>query len=184
MPALLAQLLMDYLWSPWRYQYMSGAARREGCIFCEMRDADPARDRERLVLYRGRFNLIVLNLFPYNCGHAMIAPYQHTSTLAGLDAQAMMEMMELARDLENALKSAYQPQGYNVGMNLGRAAGAGIENHLHLHVLPRWNGDANFMTTVGEARILPEDLSTTYEKLVGFFREKSVNSSSHTAASQ
>jgi ATP adenylyltransferase len=171
---------MDYLWSPWRYQYMSGAARPEGCIFCDMAASDPAQDRVRLILYRGRLNLIVLNLFPYNCGHAMIAPYRHTGTLAGLGTETMTEMMELTRDLEAALKNAYQPQGYNMGMNLGRAAGAGIEDHLHLHVLPRWTGDANFMTTVGESRILPEDLGTTYEKLAGFFHEKSVSSGSHT----
>jgi ATP adenylyltransferase len=153
---------------------MSGAARREGCIFCEMAASDPAHDRDRLILYRARFNLIVLNLFPYNCGHAMIAPYRHTATLAGLDTSSMTEMMELMRDLETALKSAYQPQGYNFGMNLGRAAGAGIEDHLHLHALPRWNGDANFMTTVGETRVLPEDLGTTYEKLAVFFRDRTI----------
>jgi len=160
---------------------MSGAARREGCIFCEMAASAPAHDRDRLILYRGHFNLIVLNLFPYNCGHAMIAPYRHTATLAALDTCIMTEMMELMRDLETALKSAYQPQGYNFGMNLGRAAGAGIEDHLHLHVLPRWNGDANFMTTVGEARVLPEDLGTTYEKLAGFFRDRSIGSGAETA---
>ena len=163
---------MDYLWSPWRYKYISGEARRDGCIFCEMAASDPAHDQERLVLFRGRFNLIVLNLFPYNCGHTMIAPYQHTATLAGLEAETLTEIMELTRDLEAALRSAYQPQGLNMGMNLGRAAGAGIEDHLHLHVLPRWNGDANFMTTVGDARVLPEDLGTTYEKLAAFFRGK------------
>src|SRR4029077_5601231 len=111
-------------------QYMSGAARPDGCIFCDMAASDPAHDRERLILYRGRFNLIVLNLFPYNCGQPMIAPYQPTATLAALDSGTMTEMMELTRDLEAALKSAYHPQGYNFGMNLGRAAGAGIEDHL------------------------------------------------------
>jgi ATP adenylyltransferase len=162
---------MDYIWSPWRYQYMSGAAKREGCIFCEMAAADRAGDRERLILHRGRFNLIVLNLFPYNSGHAMIAPYQHVASLESLDTEALGEMMTLARQLEVALKAAYRPQGYNLGMNLGRSAGAGIADHLHLHVLPRWNGDANFMTTVGETRVLPEDLDTTYRRLVDFFRE-------------
>ena len=162
---------MDYIWSPWRYQYLSGAAKREGCIFCEMAAADPAGDRERLVLHRGRFNLIVLNLFPYNSGHAMIAPYRHVASLEGLDTEALGEMMTLARQLEAALKAAYRPQGYNLGMNLGRSARAGIADHLHLHVLPRWNGDANFMTTVGETRVLPEDLDTTYRRLVDFFRK-------------
>ncbi|HEY6291588.1 MAG TPA: HIT domain-containing protein [Terriglobia bacterium] len=168
---------MDYLWSPWRFQYMtSGEVRRDRCIFCEMSWADPAQDAERLILYRGRFNLIVLNLFPYTSGHAMVAPYQHAASLEELEADTLSEMMALARDLEAALRTAYQPQGYNVGMNLGRAAGAGIADHLHLHVLPRWNGDANFMTTVGESRVLPEDLGTSYEKLVGFFRERPASS--------
>jgi ATP adenylyltransferase len=102
---------MDYIWSPWRYQYMSSAAKREGCIFCDMAAADPEHDRERLILHRGRFNLIVLNLFPYNSGHAMIAPYQHVASLEGLEAEALGEMMTLARDLEAALKAAYHPQG-------------------------------------------------------------------------
>lgn len=163
---------MDYIWSPWRYQYMSGAEKREGCIFCDMAAADPAHDRERLILHRGRFNLIVLNLFPYNSGHAMIAPYRHVASLENLETESLVEMMTLARDLEVALKAAYHPQGYNLGMNLGRSAGAGIADHLHLHVLPRWNGDANFMTTVGETRVLPEDLDTTYRRLVEFFQGK------------
>jgi len=163
---------MDYIWSPWRFQYMSGTARREGCIFCEMTRADPAQDEDRLILHRGRFNLIVLNLFPYTSGHVMVAPYQHTASLEGLDIDTLGEMMELARDLEITLRAAYEAQGYNIGMNLGRAAGAGIADHLHLHVLPRWNGDANFMTTIGESRVLPEDLSTSYSKLARFFPKR------------
>jgi len=159
---------MDYLWSPWRYQYVSGGAHRDVCIFCEMA-ADPARDRERLVLHRGRFNLIVLNRFPYTSGHAMVAPYQHVATLELLGADVLAEMMTLAGALETALRAAYRPDGYNLGMNLGRSAGAGIVDHLHLHVLPRWNGDVNFMTSVSDTRVLPEDLNTSYEKLAAFF---------------
>jgi ATP adenylyltransferase len=161
---------MDYLWSPWRFQYVSRGGEREGCIFCEMARLDPARDRERLILYRGRLNLIVLNLFPYTTGHVMVAPYAHVAHLRDLDAESLKEMMLLARDLEAALASAYQPQGYNLGMNLGISAGAGIADHLHLHVLPRWTGDTNFMTAVGETRVHPEDLATTYEKLSRAFR--------------
>ena len=161
---------MDYLWSPWRYQYVSGATPRDPCIFCEMA-ADPASDRERLVLRRGRFNFVVLNRFPYTSGHVMIAPYEHAAGLAGLADETLSEMMLLARDLEEALREAYRPQGFNLGMNLGRSAGAGVAGHLHLHVLPRWSGDANFMTTVGETRVLPEDLDTSYRKLADFFRK-------------
>ncbi len=161
---------MDYLWSPWRYAYVSGATHRDVCIFCEMA-SDPAQDRERLVLHRGRLNLIVLNRFPYTSGHVMIAPYQHVATLADLGVETLSEMMTLARALEAALREAYRPDGYNLGMNLGRSAGAGIANHLHLHVLPRWNGDVNFMTSISDTRVLPEDLDTSYEKLAGFFRQ-------------
>ena len=149
---------------------ISGGTQPGVCVFCDLAAGDPAGDRERLVLCRGRFNLIVLNCFPYTSGHAMIAPYEHTATLAGLGADALGEMIRLARDLEAALGAAYRPEGYNIGMNLGRAAGAGIADHLHLHVLPRWAGDSNFMTTVGETRVLPEALDTSYDKLAGFFR--------------
>jgi ATP adenylyltransferase len=161
---------MDYLWSPWRYQYVTGAVHRDVCIFCEMA-ANPGQDRERLVLQRGRANLIVLNRFPYTSGHLMVAPYRHTATLEGLPAEALTEMMTMARDAEAALREAYRPDGYNLGMNLGRPAGAGIADHLHLHVLPRWNGDVNFMTSVSNTRVLPEDLDTSYQKLVGYFRQ-------------
>jgi ATP adenylyltransferase len=161
---------MDYLWSPWRYAYVSGAAHRDVCIFCEMA-SDVAHDRERLVLHRGKFNLIVLNRFPYTSGHVMIAPYQHVAALADLDLETLSEIMALAQMLETVLRGAYRPDGYNIGMNLGRAAGAGIADHLHLHVLPRWSGDVNFMTAVAETRVLPEDLNTSYEKLVAFFRQ-------------
>lgn len=160
---------MDYLWSPWRYQYVSGGAHRDVCIFCEMA-SDPALDRERLVLHRGRFNLVVLNRFPYTSGHVMVAPYQHTATLTEIDVETLAEMMTLTRRLETVLREAYRPDGYNIGMNLGRSAGAGIVDHLHLHVLPRWNGDVNFMTSVSDTRVLPEDLNTSYEKLAEFFR--------------
>jgi ATP adenylyltransferase len=161
---------MDHLWSPWRYPYVSGGTHRDVCIFCEMA-SDPAQDREHLVLHRGRFNLIVLNRFPYTSGHVMVAPYQHVATLTELDAETLAEMMGLARKMEAALRDAYRPDGYNLGMNLGRSAGAGIADHLHLHVLPRWSGDVNFMTSVSDTRVLPENLNTSYEKLAAFFRQ-------------
>ena len=160
---------MDYLWSPWRYQYVSGATRSGQCIFCEMASGDPSRDSERFILHRGRFNLVVLNIFPYTPGHSLIAPYKHVPNLTALGGEELSEMMILARDLEGALQTAYRPEGLNLGMNLGRSAGAGIADHVHMHVLPRWAGDSNFMTVVGETRVLPEDLSTTYEKLAALF---------------
>jgi len=160
---------MDILWSPWRFRYVSEGLNQGGCIFCDQAAADPARDRENLILHRGQSNLIVLNLFPYTTGHAMIAPYAHVAMLSDLEAATLGEMMALAQKLQAALESAYQPEGYNLGMNLGRCAGAGVADHLHLHILPRWTGDSSFMTAVGETRVQPEDLRTTYEKLVRFF---------------
>jgi ATP adenylyltransferase len=154
---------MDYLWTPWRYAYIAGASKEDGCIFC---DAVAAGDDEKtLIVFRGAKNFIILNRFPYTTGHVMVVPYAHAADFAAADPEALSEMMGLAQRVQSALESAYHPQGYNLGMNLGRAAGAGVVNHLHLHVLPRWSGDANFMTVVGETRVEPEDLSTTYEKL-------------------
>ena len=126
-------------------------------------------DRENLILHRGRLNFIVLNRFPYTTGHTMIAPYAHVATLNSLDGEALREMMELAQRVHAALESTYHPEGYNLGMNLGRCAGAGVADHLHLHLLPRWTGDSSFITVVGETRVQPEDLATVYDKLVRFF---------------
>lgn len=161
---------MDQLWTPWRFDYVSQAAKAPGCVFCDMAAADPAQDREHLIFHRARFNFVVLNLFPYTTGHSIVVPYAHVADLAGVNPEALGEMIGLARDLEAALAQAYHPDGYNLGMNLGRVAGAGVADHVHLHVLPRWSGDANFMTVVGETRIHPEDLLTTYDKLLGVFR--------------
>jgi len=161
---------MDYLWSPWRFRYVSEGVKEDGCVFCEKIRAHASRDRENLILHRARFNFILLNLFPYTPGHLMVVPYAHVANLTDLDLDTMGEMMELARETQSALSSTYRPQGYNLGMNLGKSAGAGVADHLHLHFLPRWKGDTNFMSSIAETRVLPEDLSTTYDKLVGFFR--------------
>jgi len=164
---------MDYLWSPWRYRYVSQAGNKEGCIFCEKAAQDASRDREHLILHRGRLNFILLNLFPYTTGHAMVAPYAHVANLEDLATETLNEMMELAQKLQRALKSCYRPEGYNLGMNLGKCAGAGVAAHLHLHLLPRWTGDSNFMTPIGETRVQPEDLATTYDKLAPYFPRES-----------
>jgi ATP adenylyltransferase len=156
---------MDYIWTPWRYQYMKQveAGERPECIFC----AAAARkdDSETLVVYRGTKVFVILNRFPYTSGHVMIVPYAHVGDLGGCDPEALSEMMKLAQRVEAAFRATYKPDGMNLGMNLARAGGAGVVGHLHLHVLPRWFGDANFMTVVGETRVLPEDLRTTYERL-------------------
>jgi ATP adenylyltransferase len=154
---------MDYLWTPWRYQYIATADRDDGCVLCE---APEAGDDERmLIVHRGKKNYIILNRYPYTSGHVMIVPYVHQGTLPGLESSTAAEMMELAQVLERALESLYHPQGYNLGMNIGRAAGAGIAGHLHMHVLPRWTGDTSFITAVGETRVEPEELSVTYQRL-------------------
>jgi ATP adenylyltransferase len=164
---------MDYLWSPWRYQYIREGTRRNGCPFCEMARRDPARDRECYILHRARLNFVFLNLYPYTTGHVLVTPYAHVASLSDLGDETLQEMMVLARQAEAALKSTYHAEGYNAGMNLGKCAGAGVADHLHLHFLPRWVGDTNFVSVVSETRVLPEDLSTTYDKLVGFFRKAS-----------
>jgi ATP adenylyltransferase len=160
---------MDHLWSPWRFRYVSESAGNQACFLCAAAAAGPGHDREHRVLHRGRKNLVLLNIFPYTNGHTMIAPYAHVADFAGLDRETASEMMELAQKVQSALEACYHPEGYNLGMNLGRCAGAGLADHLHLHVLPRWTGDASFMTAVGETRVLPENLDSTYEKLVRFF---------------
>ena len=154
---------MDYLWTPWRYRYMADAAKNDRCIFCDALAV--ADDQESLIVRRGKKNFIILNRFPYTTGHVMIVPFAHVAEFSACDAETLSEMMCLAQQVQAALASAYRPEGYNLGMNLGRCAGAGVTGHLHLHVLPRWTGDANFMTTVSETRMEPEDLGVTYEKL-------------------
>jgi len=160
---------MDQLWTPWRFRYVSQEERKD-CVFCEMAAADPTKNREHLILHRAHFSFIVLNLFPYTTGHSMIVPYEHVGSLEGVRRETLQEMMDLARDLERACGAVYHPEGYNLGMNIGKSAGAGVADHLHLHLLPRWTGDTNFMTTVGETRVHPEDLLTTYEKMVSAFQ--------------
>ena len=156
---------MDYLWSPWRYRYVAGGVKDDRCIFCAA--AEARDDFQSLIVLRSRKNFVILNRYPYTSGHLMVVPYAHQATLAASEPDTLAEMMALAQRSEQALEELYHPDGYNLGMNIGRAAGAGIAGHLHLHVLPRWIGDTNFMTTVGETRVQPEELTTTYERLRG-----------------
>jgi ATP adenylyltransferase len=154
---------LDYLWSPWRYRYLTEPVNPEGCIFCTIAAAN--RDEENLIVYRGAHNFVVLNRFPYTSGHLMVVPYRHTADLAGLDEAEASELMALTRGSERHLRATYRPDGLNLGMNIGESAGAGIAGHIHMHVLPRWTGDANFMTTVGRTRVLPEELEVTWRRL-------------------
>lgn len=159
---------MDRLYTPWRYDYIKGASGEktghgDACVFCSL--SARTDDEQTFVLHRARLNFVVLNIYPYTSGHLMVVPFEHTADFAALDTETSGEMMDLAKRAQAALQEVYRPHGYNLGINLGQAAGAGVTDHLHLHLLPRWSGDSNFMTTVAETRVLPEDLRTTYDRL-------------------
>ena len=159
---------MEHLWSPWRYNYIASAGTTPAkCPFCV--DQDTSTDKDRLIVYRGTHNFIILNLYPYTLGHFMVAPYTHMAKLDDAQPEQMAEMMVLAQRGIGVLRKLYKPEGFNLGMNLGHCAGAGIREHLHLHVVARWIGDANFMTITGETRVLSEDLSVTYRRFVESF---------------
>jgi ATP adenylyltransferase len=159
---------MDRLWSPWRFEYIRTADQAPSCVFCDVLQQD--RDAENFVLFRGGNAFVILNLFPYTSGHLLVVANRHISSLSDAEARELHEIIDLSRHCENALRQEYHPDGYNLGFNLGRAAGAGVEHHLHLHVLPRWVGDSNFVSVVGETRVLPEELSVTYKRLLPYFR--------------
>jgi ATP adenylyltransferase len=161
---------MDHLWTPWRSTYMEAKKEPGACIFCDAA-RDPSMDEQTLVVFRGQLCFVILNRYPYTSGHLMIVPYEHVARLNETSRKASGEMMDLARRAEQVLERAYRPDGLNMGLNIGTAAGAGIAQHVHLHMLPRWSGDANFMTTVGQARIIPEALEETYRKLRAGFAE-------------
>jgi len=159
---------MDYLWSPWRYAYVSSPPADQKCILCAISSA--SEDDKNYVVLRAERNFVVLNRYPYTTGHLMIAPFVHAGSLEEADPRTLEEMMLLARRAEKALRSVYRAEGFNLGLNIGRSAGAGVPGHIHMHALPRWQGDTNFMTTIGETRVLSEDLETTYRRLSDAFR--------------
>lgn len=159
---------MDYLWTPWRFQYVSATGPTgQECIFCHARRE--RRDSELLVLHRADHCLVILNRFPYNTGHLMIAPYRHIALLEDASREELHEIIQLSAHCQQALRETYQPEGFNIGMNLGNCAGAGVAGHIHMHLLPRWVGDSSFMTVVGETRVLPETLDVTLQKLAKHF---------------
>ncbi len=165
---------MDRLWSPWRLKYVTGGEASSQCVFCAagvQNSAAPASPgQDALVVARGQFAFVILNLYPYNNGHLMVVPVRHFRDLASATDVELVEMMRLIRDAEVALQESYQPNGINVGINLGQSAGAGIADHLHVHLVPRWTGDTNFMTVVGATRVLPETLEQTAAKLRPVFQ--------------
>jgi len=154
---------MEHIWTPWRYAYVSTAEGAKGCIFCEK----PAEnnDEANYIVYRGKHCFIILNIFPYTSGHVMVVPYAHLDRLDKLPADAAQELIALTQRVETVFRQLYKPDGVNLGMNIGKAAGAGVAGHIHMHVLPRWVADANFMTVVGETRVLPEALDVTARRI-------------------
>ena len=158
---------MEHLWSPWRLAYITGGVSAGGCVFCDAlldAGADP------LIVHRGKTCFVILNLFPYNNGHLMVIPNRHIATLASATPEERGELIELTAYAEVALTEAFAPHGLNLGINLGKPAGAGILDHVHMHVVPRWNGDTNFMTVVGRTRVLPEELPDTAARLRPIFQ--------------
>jgi len=156
---------MDYLWTPWRYAYVTAAKKISGCVFCDLpKEEDDAKVR---IVYRSQNCYIVLNTYPYTPGHVMIVPFAHLDELQKVPAAAANEMMALAQRMERVLRVLYSPDGINMGLNIGKAAGAGVAGHIHMHVLPRWVADSNFVSVIGETRILPESLEMTYERIKG-----------------
>lgn len=153
---------MKYIWAPWRMAYIL-SEKKEGCLFCEKWRAD--KDEENYILYRGKENFILLNLYPYNPGHLMVAPYNHKSLLDELNVEEFKEHFELVAYGIAKLREACQPDGFNAGLNLGKVAGAGVEEHLHTHIVPRWDGDTSLMPVIAESKVIPEALDATYARL-------------------
>ena len=160
---------MDYLWTPWRYAYVSNAEKVAGCVFCEAAKSND--DEKTRIVYRGKRCFVILNTYPYTLGHVMIVPYAHLDELRKLPADAANELMALSQRMEDVLRELYRPDGVNLGMNIGKAAGAGIAGHIHMHVLPRWVADANFVSVIGETRVLPETLEETWKRMRGAIQQ-------------
>lgn len=153
---------MKRIYAPWRYKYVSNPDS-EGCIFCKANRSDD--DRKSGVLFRGKSGFAIMNLYPYNNGHIMVAPYRHTGDFGELNEDEMLEMSSMLKEWQKVIKKAMNPDGFNIGMNLGRIAGAGFEDHLHYHLVPRWSGDTNFMPIIGETKVVPMSIDEAYELL-------------------
>ncbi len=160
---------MKVVWAPWRMEYVGSDQEREGCIFCPGHDR--AQDEKKLILYRGEWSIVLMNRFPYSNGHLLVAPLRHISSFDALSQDEKLDLLNMVERSLSALKEVMDPAGFNIGMNLGKVAGAGVEDHMHFHVVPRWSGDTNYMTVLGEVRIIPEHIRATYEKLLPFFKE-------------
>ncbi len=161
---------LENLWSPWRIKYILDD-KPQGCVFCAAFAADPAQDREYLIVHRGAHCGVLLNLYPYNNGHLMVIPFAHLPTFETLPVEALAEVMTLSNRCLRALRRAMNPQGFNIGANLGQVGGAGIADHVHMHVVPRWSGDTNFMTSLSGIRCVPESLQQTFDKIMAAWED-------------
>ena len=159
---------MNHLWTPWRMKYIDNHDKEEGCVFCNAQAREDGTSN--LIAFRGERNFVILNLYPYTSGHLMVVPFTHIPTLEELDKITRTEMMELVSQCMVVLQKVYRPQGFNMGANIGTAAGAGVPGHVHIHIVPRWGGDTNFMSTLGETRVLPEAIEVTYQRISEGFR--------------
>ena len=157
--------MAEQLWAPWRLKYIEAADKAQGCIFCDFPAEGVSHDAENFILHRGEHAFLILNAFPYSNGHLMVVPYRHTSTLEAYTPDEMLDVMTLTRVSIRMLQAAFAPHAFNCGLNMGRVAGAGIAEHLHWHVVPRWNGDTNFMTVLADTRVIPEGLPAVYDRL-------------------
>ncbi len=155
---------MEKLWAPWRMEYIQNVDKKDGgCIFCDLPKED--RDRENLILYRGSTCFVIMNRFPYNNGHLMAVPFKHTADSQDLDDTEALELWQCINTCKRVLKEKIHPDGFNIGMNLGRTAGAGIDQHVHMHIVPRWNGDTNFMPVIGQTKVISQALLASYDQL-------------------
>ncbi len=159
---------MKVLWAPWRMEYILSDQKEGGCIFCPGEDRN--QDQARLILYVGPLTMVIMNRFPYINGHLLVAPVRHVSALEDLNGGEMLDLITMVRRSIAILKEVMGPEGFNVGLNLGRVAGAGVEEHLHFHIVPRWGGDTNFMAVFGDVRVIPEHIEQTYQKLLPYFK--------------
>ena len=161
---------MKVLWAPWRMEYINSDNKEEGCIFCPGNDR--SQDGRRLILYVGEFSIVLMNKFPYINGHLLIAPLRHVNALDALSAKEKLDLINMVEKSVGVLKETINPEGFNIGLNLGKIAGAGVEDHIHFHVVPRWSGDTNYMTIFGEVRVIPEHIEKTYKTLLPFFKQE------------
>ena len=160
---------MKRLLAPWRMEYILDEKKHGSCLFCDISQSNKAKDRKNLILYRGKHCFVVLNKYPYNSGHLMVVPYFHTPTFDGLDDDVLFDLMKTQKISVDMLKKAMNPDGFNLGLNFGKVAGAGMESHMHMHIVPRWNGDTDSMPIIAETRVMPEHLMKSYSKLKRLF---------------